>query len=78
MKVVFRYFFKPDPGERGWTRRHTHASHGLRFAVKRGEEALDIFRTRINSAARQDSIPYVADGSDEGWFLGSGGGIPIG
>lgn len=70
MKVTLSYFIEPNPGERGWTKRHTYASHGLRFAVKRSEENLPAFRRRINAAARGDSGSHAAAGADPGWFLG--------
>jgi hypothetical protein len=43
MRVTLSYFVEPNPGERGYTRRHGYASHGLRFAVKRGTNALRRF-----------------------------------
>ena len=54
MKVTLSYFIEPNPGERGWTKRHRYSSNGLRFDVKRSEEALETFRRRINRAAREE------------------------
>ena len=51
LRVTLSYFVEPNPGERGWTRRHRYASHSLRFAVKRSLETLPQFRQRINRAA---------------------------
>jgi Subtilase family len=62
--------FEPNPGERGWTQRHRYSSHGLRFAVKRSEEHLNAFRSRINRAARDDDEWYSAAGGDPGWLFG--------
>ena len=70
MQVTLSYFIEPNPGERGWTRRHTYASHGLRFAVKRSEETLSAFQQRINAAARGGGANPAAAGPDDGWFLG--------
>jgi hypothetical protein len=70
MKVTLSYFIEPNPGERGWTRRHTYASHGLRFVVKRSEEGIDAFRRRINASVHDDRASHVASGADDGWFLG--------
>jgi Subtilase family len=70
MKVTLSYFIEPNPGERGWTRRHTYASHGLRFAVKRSEETLPAFGQRINAVARDQGAKPAAAGPDDGWFLG--------
>jgi len=70
MKVTLSYFIEPNPGERGWTKRHRYSSHGLRFAVKRSEETLDAFRSRINRDARDDDESHAANGADTGWFFG--------
>lgn len=69
LRVTLSYFVEPNPGERGWTKRHRYASHGLRFAVKRPEEDLDTFRGRINAAAQEEDGDY-AGGQDDGWVMG--------
>jgi hypothetical protein len=51
LRITLAYYIEPNPGERGWTRRHRYASHNLRFAVKRSLETLAMFRQRINKAA---------------------------
>lgn len=71
MKVTLSYFIEPNPGERGWTKRHRYASHGLRFAVKRAEETVNDFMRRINRAARDENEPVPGGmGNDEGWMIG--------
>ena len=40
LRVTLSYYIEPNPGERGWLRRHRYASHALRFAVKRELESL--------------------------------------
>jgi Subtilase family len=67
MRVTLSYFVEPNPGERGYTRRHGYASHGLRFAVKRGDERLDAFCRRINAevGTRSGRQP-----TDVGWTVG--------
>lgn len=69
MRVTLSYFVEPNPGERGWTKRHSYASHGLRFAVKRPEEDVHTFRGRINARAREEEVDY-SGGTDDGWVLG--------
>lgn len=69
LRVTLSYFVEPNPGERGWTKRHRYASHGLRFAVKRPEEDVDTFRGRINAAAQEEDGDY-GGGQDDGWVLG--------
>ena len=71
LRVTLSYYVEPNPGERGWLRRHRYASHGLRFAVKKSLESLDIFRTRINAAAvaEEEELAAIDAGGDD-WFLG--------
>lgn len=71
MRVTLSYFVEPNPGERGWTKRHRYAGHGLRFTTKRPEETLQQFRRRVNAAARDDDDDQGhGGGGDEGWVLG--------
>jgi hypothetical protein len=70
LKVTLSYFVEPNPGERGWTKKHRYASHGLRFAVKRPLETDDDFRKRINGAARDEGGAQNIVGNDDGWFFG--------
>ena len=49
LRVTLSYFIEPNPGERGQTKRHGYASHGLRFEVKRSKEPDDAFIRRINA-----------------------------
>jgi hypothetical protein len=71
LRATLSYFVEPNPGERGWTRRHRYASHGLRFRVKWATETLNEFRARINQAARdeEEGVP-VGTGAEE-WLLGT-------
>jgi hypothetical protein len=70
-RITLAYFIEPNPGERGWTRRHRYASHNLRFAVKRSLENVAMFRRRINKAAHEEEAgePAGAAGGDN-WVLG--------
>lgn len=71
MRVTLSYFIEPNPGERGWQRKHSYASHGLRLGIKRSLESLDNFRKRINKEARETEEKSISAGSgDSGWFLG--------
>jgi len=72
LRVTLSYFVEPNPGERGWTRRHRYASHSLRFAVKRSLENLQQFRQRINRAAQSEEEGDVgAAAGGDGWLLGT-------
>ena len=70
-RITLSYFVEPNPGDRGWTRRHRYASHGLRFAVKRSLEALAAFQARINGAIEMEEQGLPGDGGGDDWLLGS-------
>lgn len=70
LRLTLSYFIEPNPGERGWARRHRYASHGLRFAVKKSTESLSEFRTRINRAVESEEQGVQADLGPDNWFLG--------
>jgi hypothetical protein len=69
--VTLSYFIEPNPGDRGWLRKHRYASHALRFAVKREHESIPEFRSRINAAveAEEAGLAPVPGGTDD-WLLG--------
>lgn len=71
LRVTLSYYVEPNPGERGWLRRHRYPSHGLRFAVKRSLESVDAFRQRINAAvaAEEQGVEAIDAGPDD-WYLG--------
>ncbi|MGE0774122.1 MAG: S8 family peptidase [Sphingomonadaceae bacterium] len=72
LRITLSYFVEPNPGERGWTRRHRYSSHNLRFAVKRSLEGLEAFRQRINKAAQDEEAGTVAGGAGgDSWVLGT-------
>lgn len=71
MRVTLSYFIEPNPGERGWTRRHNYSSHGLRFELKRALEGDDQFRGRINREVRDDSYAGMRQTEEDRWMLGN-------
>ncbi|MBA4034577.1 MAG: hypothetical protein C0480_08270 [Bradyrhizobium sp.] len=71
LRITLSYFIEPNPGERGWTRRHRYASHSLRFAVKRSLESIDAFRQRINRAAQDEEAGgSTSTVGGDSWVLG--------
>lgn len=71
LRVTLSYFVEPNPGRRGWTRRHRYASHGLRFDMRRPTESTDEFRMRINDLALQEEERRTQTISDaDQWVLG--------
>jgi hypothetical protein len=72
LRVTLSYFIEPNPGSRGWRRRHQYASHGLRFEVKTPTESVEEFRRRINQMAIDESGEKASTESDSAdWLLGS-------
>ncbi|MFD2029371.1 S8 family peptidase [Ancylobacter dichloromethanicus] len=67
LRITLSYFIEPNPGERGRSRRHSYASHGLRFALKPGDERLDVFRP-----------PYQCQGGISASGAGSGDALDAG
>jgi hypothetical protein len=72
MRVTLSYFIEPNPGRRGWVRRYSYASHGLRFGVRRATENTDDFRKRINQRAllEEETRPVTESDAPE-WFFGT-------
>lgn len=71
LRITLSYFIEPNPGRRGWKRRHRYASHGLRFDVKGPTESIEEFRKRLNQKALEEDEgkPATGSGSSE-WYLG--------
>lgn len=72
MRVTLSYFIEPNPARRGWGRKYSYASHGLRFDVKRPEETYENFRASINRLARDEEKGQKSDRpEDKYWDLGA-------
>lgn len=71
MRLTLSYFIEPNPGRRGWTRKHRYQSHGLRFEVKHPLETDAAFHKRISKAAWDDEEEQVDSMKDDrNWELG--------
>jgi len=71
LRVTLSYFIEPNPGRRGWRKRHRYASHGLRFDLKSPTETIDEFRKRLNKHALEEDEGKPVIGADTtAWFLG--------
>ncbi len=70
MRVTLSYFIESNPGERGWVRRYSYPSYGLRFATKDATETLTVFKKRITKNAHEEG-DTVSFKEDKGWFLGT-------
>ena len=71
LRVTLSYFIEPNPARRGWKRRYSYASHGLRFDVRRATESTDDLRKRLNqlALAEEEHRPTSADDTGN-WALG--------
>jgi hypothetical protein len=71
VRVTLSYFIEPNPGRRGWLRRHRYASYGLRFDLKYPTETSDEFRKRLNQRALdEDEDKPATDSGAASWYLG--------
>ncbi len=70
LRVTLSYFIEPNPGRRGWQKRHRYASHGLRFDLKTPTETVDEFRKRLNQRALDEDEGKPSSGGATEWFLG--------
>lgn len=68
LRITLSYYIEPNPGERGESRRHTYASHGLRFDLKHADDSLEMFLRRRDAQAGARPPKRVAP--DTGWTVG--------
>jgi hypothetical protein len=74
LRVTLSTFIEPNPAEAARGRKLQYASHGLRFKLKRADEAPAQFEQRINRAAEADEDGLdapIAAGDQDGWRFGS-------
>jgi hypothetical protein len=71
LRVTLSYFIEPTASRRGWRRRYSYASHGLRFDLKNPLETTDEFISRVNREAQkeEDDAPRATSGLDR-WLVG--------
>lgn len=71
MRVTLSYFIESNPARRGWGRKYSYASHGLRFDVKREIETYNEFKSRINQKTRDEEGGRTTESpTDSEWILG--------
>lgn len=54
VRVTLSYFVEPSASRRGWRRRYSYASHGLRFDLQGPLETRSDFVSRVNRDAQRD------------------------
>ncbi|RYD66581.1 MAG: S8 family peptidase [Sphingomonadales bacterium] len=71
LKITLSYFVDPNPGMAANIEPQRYQSHGLRFDLRRRNEAVDIFKQRVNPSERDDwRVGPNAPGDDTRWMLG--------
>ncbi len=71
LKVTLSYFIDPNPGLAANIEPQRYQSHGLRFDLRRKNEAVETFKQRVNASEREDwRVGPEAPGDDGRWMLG--------
>lgn len=70
LRVTLSYFIEPGTGEIGWKDKYRYQSHGLRFDVNNVGEVEDVFRKRVNIAAREENEKLVGNSGSNRWVIG--------
>ena len=70
LKVTLSYFIEPGAGEIGWKDKYRYQSHGLRFEVNNLDESEEVFKKRINIAAREKDEDFQGNSGAERWRIG--------
>lgn len=70
LKVTLSYFIEPGVGEIGWKDKYRYQSYGLRFDVNNVGESEEVFRKRINIAAREEDDDFQGNSGAERWKVG--------
>lgn len=73
LRITLSYFIEPNPARRGWRRRYSYASHGLRFELRGPNEGTEEFVRRVNreAASEEDDASGASppSGPDD-WTIG--------
>ncbi|MGJ9373309.1 S8 family peptidase [Nesterenkonia sp. CF4.4] len=70
LRVTISYFVEPAASRRGWRRRYSYASHGLRFEMQDPLETETDFIDRVNRAARTEDGGGRPQGGRVDWLVG--------
>ena len=73
LRITLSYFVEPSASRRGWRRRYTYASHGLRFELRSPlERRVDDFLSRVNRDAQDEDTGARPPGQDrDRWLVGN-------
>lgn len=70
LRVTLSYFVEPGAGEIGWKDKYRYQSHGLRFDINNTNDPEDVFRKKINAAAREEDDEIEGGLGNERWVIG--------
>jgi hypothetical protein len=71
LRVALSYFIEPSAARRGWRRRYSYPSHGLRFELKAPHETVADFIRRVNrEAAREEEGAVLSSSGTDRWMIG--------
>lgn len=72
LRVTLSYFIEPSASRRGWRRRYSYASHGLRFDLQGPLETEREFVARVNRDAQDDEQGRgsASAGAADRWLIG--------
>ncbi len=70
LRVTLSYFIEPTAARRGWRRRFSYQSHGLRFELKNPTETTADFLSRVNMEAQSEEVGGGAPRDTTEWLLG--------
>lgn len=72
LRVTLSYFVEPAATRRGWRRKFSYQSHGLRFEMRRPLETTAEFIRRVNREAERDEDGFaISPANNDKWMLGS-------
>ncbi len=70
LRVTLSYFIEPGAGEIGWKDKYRYQSYGLRFDINNTNDTEDVFRKKINVAAREEDDEIEGGLGNERWVIG--------
>jgi len=71
LRITLSYFIEPTASRRGWRRRYTYPSHGLRFELKAPLERPADFVSRINREAQDEEAGARPPSGSDRWLVGN-------
>lgn len=72
LRVTLSYFVEPNASRRGWRRKFTYQSHGLRFDMRHPLETTEEFVRRVNRDAERDEDGNpIANAGTANWLVGA-------